>query len=96
MSPPDLSQDRGIARRCKLFLGTELGRGTLVQEDLFVWPSWNAAENSQRQTCKLSHTLSLSNTGRVSLAKDAKMRHPAIRISRNSMPLLSLEVQAHD
>jgi len=24
--PPDLSQDRGIARRCKLFVGTELER----------------------------------------------------------------------
>ena len=24
--PPDLSQDCGIARRCKLFLGAELGR----------------------------------------------------------------------
>ncbi len=36
--PPDLSQDRGIARRCKLFLGTELGRGALVQEAPFVWP----------------------------------------------------------
>jgi hypothetical protein len=36
--PPDLSQHCGIARRCKLFLGTELGRGALVQEDPFVWP----------------------------------------------------------
>jgi hypothetical protein len=36
--PPDLSQDCGIARRCKLFLGTELERGALVQEDPFVWP----------------------------------------------------------
>ena len=35
--PPDLSQDCGIARGCKLVLGTELGRGTLVQEGLFVW-----------------------------------------------------------
>ncbi len=36
--PPDWLQDCGIARRCKLFLGTELGRGSLVQEDPFVWP----------------------------------------------------------
>jgi hypothetical protein len=36
--PPDLSQDCGIARRCKLVLGTELERGALVQEDPFVWP----------------------------------------------------------
>jgi hypothetical protein len=36
--PPDLSQDCGIARRCKLFLGTELERGALVQEDPFLWP----------------------------------------------------------
>ena len=35
--PPNLSQDCGIARRCILFLGTELGRGPLVQEDPFVW-----------------------------------------------------------
>src|SRR5713226_2586266 len=38
MSPRDWSQDCGIARRCKLFLGTELERGALVQEGLFVWP----------------------------------------------------------
>jgi len=37
--PPDLSQDCGIARRCKLFLRTELERGALVQEGLFVGPS---------------------------------------------------------
>ncbi|SRR6266478_9552816 len=60
--PPHWSQDCGIARRCKLVLGTELERGTVVQEDPFVWPSWNAAENSQRQACKLSHTLSESTT----------------------------------
>ncbi len=36
--PPDLSQDRGIARRCKLFLGTELERGAMVLVDLFVGP----------------------------------------------------------
>ena len=36
--PPDLSQHCGIARRCKLFLGTELGRGAKVQGYLFVWP----------------------------------------------------------
>ena len=37
MSPCIGLKDCGIARRCKLFLGTELGRGTLVQVDLFVW-----------------------------------------------------------
>ncbi|SRR6266568_5399999 len=37
--PPDWSQDCAIARRCKLFLGTELERGALVQEDPFVWPT---------------------------------------------------------
>jgi len=31
-------QDCGIARRCKLFLGTELERGAMVLEDPFVWP----------------------------------------------------------
>ena len=60
--PPDLSQDCGIARRCKLFLGTELGRGALVLEDPFVWPPMERRKNSQRQTCKLSLTLSESTT----------------------------------
>jgi len=36
--PPDWSKDCGIARRCKLFLGTELERGARVLGDLFVWP----------------------------------------------------------
>jgi hypothetical protein len=36
--PPDLSQDCGIARRCKLFLGAELEQGAMVLEDPFVWP----------------------------------------------------------
>jgi hypothetical protein len=40
--PADLSQHCGIARRCKLFLGTELERGAMVLEAPFVWPSWNA------------------------------------------------------
>jgi hypothetical protein len=31
-------KDCGITRRCKLFLGTELERGTMVLEDPFVWP----------------------------------------------------------
>ncbi len=53
--PPDLSQDCGIARRCKLFLGTELGRGALVLEDPFVWPSMErrrefAAANLQAES----------------------------------------------
>jgi hypothetical protein len=36
--PPDLSQDCGIARRCKLFLGAELEQGAMVLEDPFLWP----------------------------------------------------------
>ncbi len=60
--PPDWSQDCGIARSCKLFLGRELERGVSVQADLFVWPPWNAAESPQRQTSKLSLTLSQSTT----------------------------------
>ncbi len=36
--PPLCSQDCGIARRCKLFLGTELERGAMVQGDLIVGP----------------------------------------------------------
>ena len=31
-------KDCRIARRCKVFLGTEFGRGPMVQEDLFGWP----------------------------------------------------------
>ena len=38
MSPRIWSKDCGVARRCKLFIGTELERGTLVLEGLFVWP----------------------------------------------------------
>ncbi len=60
--PPDWSQDCEIARSCKLFLGRELERGVSVQADLFVWPPWNAAESPQRQTSKLSLTLSQSTT----------------------------------
>jgi len=36
--PPDLSQDCGIARRCKLFVGTELERAWWYWTALFVWP----------------------------------------------------------
>jgi hypothetical protein len=61
-APPDWSKDCGIARRCKLFLGPELERGTMVQGDLFVWPPMEPEESSQRQTCKLSLTLSESTT----------------------------------
>jgi len=50
----------------KLFLGAECGRGALVQEDLFVWPPpRKAAESWQRQTCKLSLTLSEHNARRT-------------------------------
>ena len=38
MSPCIGPKDCGIARRCKLFLGTELERGAMVLEDPFVWP----------------------------------------------------------
>src|SRR6266481_6951484 len=36
--PPHWSQDCGIARRCKLFLGTEFERCAMVLEDPSVWP----------------------------------------------------------
>ena len=62
MSPTHWCKDCGIAQRCKLFLGTELERGAMVLEAPFVWPSWNAAENSQRQACRHSLTLSESTT----------------------------------
>jgi hypothetical protein len=38
MSPRIWFQDCGIARRCKLFLGTDLERGAPVLEAPFVWP----------------------------------------------------------
>ena len=38
MSPCIGLKDCGIARRCKLFLGTEFERGAMVLEDPFVWP----------------------------------------------------------
>src|SRR5947208_10763147 len=34
----------------------------MVLDYPFVWPLWNAAENSQRQVCKQSLTLSESTT----------------------------------
>src|SRR6267142_2654873 len=37
--PPAIGhKDCGIARRCILFLGTELERGAMVLGDPFVWP----------------------------------------------------------
>jgi hypothetical protein len=53
--PPHWSQDCGIARRCKLFLGTELERGARVLEDPFVWPPMerrreSAAPNLQAES----------------------------------------------
>jgi hypothetical protein len=34
----------------------------MVLDYPYVWPPWNAAENSQRQTCRQSLTLSESTT----------------------------------
>jgi hypothetical protein len=39
MFPRICQQDCGIARRCKLLLGTELGRCAMVLEDPPVWPT---------------------------------------------------------
>src|SRR6266705_1413483 len=36
--PPHWSKDCGIARSCKLFLGTDLERGAPVLEAPVVWP----------------------------------------------------------
>lgn len=36
---PNWSQDCGIARRCKLFVGTEFERGAIVQENLLFVPA---------------------------------------------------------
>jgi len=38
MSPCIGPKDCGIARRCKLVLGTEFEREAMVLEDPFVWP----------------------------------------------------------
>jgi hypothetical protein len=38
MSPRIGPKDCGVARRCKLFSGTEFERGAMVLEDPFVWP----------------------------------------------------------
>jgi hypothetical protein len=38
MSPCIGLKDCGIARRCKLFSGTEFERGAMVLEDPLVWP----------------------------------------------------------
>jgi hypothetical protein len=43
-SPYWMCEDYGIARRRKLFIGTEFERGALVQEDLFVWPPHGAPQ----------------------------------------------------
>jgi len=60
--PPDLSQDCGIPRRCKLFLGTELGRCAMVLEDPSVWPTIERRRELAAATCKLSLTSSESTT----------------------------------
>ena len=39
MFPRICQQDCGIARRCKLYLGTELERCAMVLEDPSVWPT---------------------------------------------------------
>ena len=44
--PLQWSKDRGIARRCKLFLGRELERGARVQDHLFVGPPMERGRES--------------------------------------------------
>ncbi len=57
--PPAIGhKDCGIARRCILFLGTELERGAMVLEDPFVWPPMERHAEFAAPTCKLSLTLS--------------------------------------
>ena len=51
---PNCFKDCGIARRCKLFLGAELERGTMVQEDLSVRPPVERHTELAAATCKLS------------------------------------------
>jgi len=65
--PPHWSKDCGIARSCKLFLGTDLERGAPVLEAPVVWPLWNAAENPQRQVCKQSLNLERGHNARCAV-----------------------------
>src|SRR5712664_2723574 len=61
--PPAIGhKDCGIARRCILFLGTELERGAMVLEDPFVWPPMERHAEFAAPTCKLSLTLSERTT----------------------------------
>lgn len=47
---PNWFQDCGIARRCKLFVGTEFGRGAIVQENLLLVPAVERTSISERCT----------------------------------------------
>src|SRR2546422_2898917 len=56
--PPAIGhKDCGIARRCILFLGTELERGAMVLEDPFVWPPME--RRSEEHTSELQSRLHL-------------------------------------
>jgi len=80
--PPHWSQDCEIARRCKLFLGTDLERCAMVLEDPFVWPPVECRESSQRQTCNLSLTLSESTT-RDGLRLASRTPQAALRLTES-------------
>jgi len=72
--PPAIGhKDCGIARRCILFLGTELERGAMVLEDPFVWPPMERHGEFAAPTCKLSLTLSERNE-RWAAALASRMR----------------------
>ena len=72
--PPAIGhKDCGIARRCILFLGTELERGAMVLEDPFVWPPMDCHGEFAAPSCKLSLTLSERNE-RWAAALASRMR----------------------
>ena len=72
--PPAIGhKDCGIARRCILFLGTELERGAMVLEDPSVWPPMERHGEFAAPTCKLSLTLSERNE-RWAAALASRMR----------------------
>jgi hypothetical protein len=79
--PPHWSKDCGIARRCKLFLGTELERGALVQEDPFVWPP-----GERRREFAAANLQAVSYLGSESTTRDG------LRLGRTPQAALTAKV----
>jgi hypothetical protein len=67
--PPDLSQDCGIARRCKLFLGAELEQGARIQDDLFVGPPMERRRESAGPNLQAESYLGLQRVSKRSTVR---------------------------